>query len=182
MSLDEAREVLDEQLENLRDLARWTVAYVAAAVLDDRRAVTNAAYIRGIDIDDLQFDPAAMAERLEAACRETSEAYAWRFAVPCMERFRPAAGGGGGGDGGGGVTGCAVHAGDAHGPSLQWGRRVWDADSSDAIARRPGASRRRNRRDSTDHAPARAGLRRAEQPASRGSRGRCRPSCAAPTT
>jgi flavin-dependent dehydrogenase len=88
VSLDEARQVLDEQLENLRDLARWTAAHVAAAVLDDPRAATNAAFIRGIDIDDLQFDPAAMAERLEAACRETSDAYAWRFAVPCMARFR----------------------------------------------------------------------------------------------
>ena len=88
VSLDEAREVLDEQLENLRDLARWTFAVVTAAVLDDSRAVTNAAYIRGIEIDNLQFDPAAMAERLEAACRETSAEYAWRFAVPCMNRFR----------------------------------------------------------------------------------------------
>jgi flavin-dependent dehydrogenase len=88
VSFDEAREVLDEQLENLRDLARWTFAVVTAAVLDDRRAITNAAYIRGIDIDNLQFDPAAMAERLEAACRETSETYSWRFAVPSMERFR----------------------------------------------------------------------------------------------
>jgi flavin-dependent dehydrogenase len=88
VSLDEAREVLDEQLENLRDLARWTFAVVTAAVLDDPRALTNAAYIRGIDIDDLQFDPAAMAERLETACRESSEEYAWRFAVPCMNRFR----------------------------------------------------------------------------------------------
>ena len=88
VSRDEAREVLDEQLENLRDLARWTAAHVASAVLDDPRAATNAAFIRGIDIDNLQFDPAAMAERLEAACRETSETYVWRFAVPCMARFR----------------------------------------------------------------------------------------------
>jgi flavin-dependent dehydrogenase len=88
VSLDEAREVLDEQLENLRDLARWTFAVVTAAVLDDRRALANATYIRGIEIDNLQFDPAAMAERLEAACRETSETYTWRFPVPSMERFR----------------------------------------------------------------------------------------------
>ncbi len=88
VSLDEAREVLDEQLENLRDLARWTFAVVTAAVLDDSRALTNAAYIRGIDLDNLQFDPAAMAGRLEAACRETSEIYTWRFPVPSMERFR----------------------------------------------------------------------------------------------
>jgi hypothetical protein len=88
VSHDEARGVLEEQLENLRDLARWTFAVVTAGVLDDQRAVTNAAYIRGIDIDNLQFDPAAMAERLEAACRETSETYTWRFAVPCMKRFQ----------------------------------------------------------------------------------------------
>jgi flavin-dependent dehydrogenase len=88
VSRDEARQVLDEQLENLRDLARWTAAHVAAAVLDDPRAATNAAYIRGIDIENLQFDPAAMAGRLAAACRETSETYAWRFDVPCMARFR----------------------------------------------------------------------------------------------
>ena len=88
VSRDEARQVLDEQLENLRDLARWTAAHVAAAVLDDPRAATNAAYIRGIDIENLQFDPAAMAGRLEAACRESNESYVWRFEVPCMKRFR----------------------------------------------------------------------------------------------
>ncbi|MEA2559204.1 MAG: hypothetical protein QOH06_708 [Acidobacteriota bacterium] len=88
VGLDEARQVLDDQLENLRDLARWTIAHVTAAVLDDPRAATNAAYIRGIDLDNLQFDPAAMAARLEAACRETSEAYTWRFEVPCMKRFQ----------------------------------------------------------------------------------------------
>ena len=49
---------------------------------------TNAAYIRGIDINDLRFDPDAWAARLEAACRETSETYTWRFEVPCMKRFQ----------------------------------------------------------------------------------------------
>jgi hypothetical protein len=88
VDLDEARQVLDDQLENLRDLARWTAAHVAAAVLDDPRAATNAAFIRGIDIENLQFDPAGMAVRLEAACRETGEEYTWRFEVPCMKRFR----------------------------------------------------------------------------------------------
>ncbi len=88
VDVEEAKQILDEQLENLRDLARWTAAHVAAAALDDPRAATNAAFIRGIDINDLQFDPEAMAERLEAACRETSETYVWRFEVPCMARFR----------------------------------------------------------------------------------------------
>lgn len=88
IELDEAKQILDGQLENLRDFARWTAAHIASVVLDDPRALTNAAFIRGIDVNDLQFDPEAMAERLEAACRETSETYAWRFDVPCMARFR----------------------------------------------------------------------------------------------
>jgi flavin-dependent dehydrogenase len=88
IGLDEARVVLDDQLENLRDLARWTAAHIASVVLDDERALGNAAFIRGIDINDLQFDPDAMAARLDAACRETSETYTWRFKVPCMKRFR----------------------------------------------------------------------------------------------
>jgi hypothetical protein len=29
-----------------------------------------------------------MAERLAAACRETSETWSWRFEIPCMARFR----------------------------------------------------------------------------------------------
>lgn len=88
VGLEEARQVLDEQIENLQELARWTAAHVASAVLDDPRAMTNAAFIRGIDIDRLEFDPEAMAERLEAACRETSETYTWRYEIPCMARFR----------------------------------------------------------------------------------------------
>ncbi len=88
VDLDEAKQILDDQLENLRDLARWTAAHIASVVLDDPRAATNAAFIRGIDVNDLQFDPDAMAERLEAACRKTSETYTWRFDVPCMARFK----------------------------------------------------------------------------------------------
>jgi len=88
VGLDEARRVLDDQLENLRDLARWIMGHVTAAVLDDPRAATNASFIRRIDLDDLRFDPAAMAARLDAACRETSETYTWRFEVPCMKRFQ----------------------------------------------------------------------------------------------
>lgn len=88
VDLEEAKQILDDQLENLRDFARWTAAHIASMVLDDPRALTNAAFIRGIDVNDLQFDPASMAERLDAACRETSETYVWRFDVPCMARFK----------------------------------------------------------------------------------------------
>ncbi|HEX3555626.1 MAG TPA: FAD-dependent monooxygenase [Thermoanaerobaculia bacterium] len=88
LGAEESRRVLEDQLANLEELARWTYAHVSAAVLDDPRATANAAYVRGIDVDDLQFDPEAMAACLEAACRETSETYAWCFDPPCMARFR----------------------------------------------------------------------------------------------
>jgi 2-polyprenyl-6-methoxyphenol hydroxylase-like FAD-dependent oxidoreductase len=88
VELEEAKQILDDQLENLRDFARWTAAHIASVVLDDPRALTNAAFIRGIDVNDLQFDPEAMAARLEAACQESSETYTWRFDVPCMARFK----------------------------------------------------------------------------------------------
>lgn len=88
LGAEESRRVLDDQLANLEELARWTYAHVSAAVLDDPRAMANAAYVRSIDVGDLRFDPEAMAARLEESCRETSETYAWCFDVPCMARFR----------------------------------------------------------------------------------------------
>ena len=48
----------------------------------------NCLSCHGGDATESEFDPGAMAERLEAACRETSETYRWRFEVPCMARFR----------------------------------------------------------------------------------------------
>jgi flavin-dependent dehydrogenase len=88
LSSEEARKVLDEQLADLEELARWIVAHVAAVVLDDPRAATRADFVRGIDVDNLAFDPDALAARL-AACPRTGEAYAWKFAPPRPDRFRP---------------------------------------------------------------------------------------------
>jgi 2-polyprenyl-6-methoxyphenol hydroxylase-like FAD-dependent oxidoreductase len=84
---EEAREILDEQLAHLEELARWTYAYVAAAVLDDERALTHPDFVRAIDTEKLLFDPRQMAERL-AACPPSMERWAWSFETPCMQRFR----------------------------------------------------------------------------------------------
>ena len=83
----EARQVLDGQLANLEELARWTVAYLAAVVLGEPRAASNAAFMRGFDIENLVFDPAEFAERWQAV-RASEETYPWSVAFPCMKRFR----------------------------------------------------------------------------------------------
>lgn len=89
----EARAVLDEQLASLEELARWIVAHVAAAVTGDPRALADATFIRGIDLEELAFDPEGFGERLAAAVASGSgEPYPWRWPVPPAGRFRPEAG------------------------------------------------------------------------------------------
>ncbi len=86
----EAWRVLDEQVENLEELARFVYAHVASVVLGEPAVVASAEFVRGIDVRELTFDPAAMAERW-AACGAVPAAGApspWRVAPPCMARFR----------------------------------------------------------------------------------------------
>jgi hypothetical protein len=87
VTVDEARQVLADQLVSLDELARFTVAHVAAAVLDDTRALTNRDFVAGIDLADLRFDPEALRRRLDehAGCAET---YAWSFDPLLLQRFR----------------------------------------------------------------------------------------------
>ena len=86
LSSTDARHVLDEQLENLEDLARQIAAHVAFVVTGDRRALSDA-YVRGLDLAALAFDAEAMAERV-AACPEGTPEYAWRIPMPSLSRFR----------------------------------------------------------------------------------------------
>ncbi|HXO18902.1 MAG TPA: NAD(P)-binding protein [Thermoanaerobaculia bacterium] len=82
----EARQVLDEQLENLEDLARQIVAHVTWVVIGDPRAFSDP-YVRSIELHRLAFDVEAMRERL-AACPPDAPAYAWRIPMPSLARFR----------------------------------------------------------------------------------------------
>ncbi|HSR50380.1 MAG TPA: hypothetical protein VLV83_06095 [Acidobacteriota bacterium] len=76
VSASEAREVLDEQLENLEELARFIAAQVAAEALAEPDARTNRAFVEGIDLDNLRFDSDGFRQRLQA-CRDSSEQYSW---------------------------------------------------------------------------------------------------------
>ena len=83
---EQARQVLDEQLENLEELARAIVAHITEVVTGDPRARSRD-YVRAIPLDDLRFDPAALAEQL-AAIPEGATEHEWRLDVPCLRRYR----------------------------------------------------------------------------------------------
>jgi flavin-dependent dehydrogenase len=78
VSVEEARDILDEQLANLTELARYIVAYVSSVVLADERVLTNRAFVEGIDLQNLRFDPGAMYDRY-TPCAAVPEPYAWSF-------------------------------------------------------------------------------------------------------
>ena len=97
----EAKEVLREQLENLRELARFAVAHIAARVAGDPELVLRRRFVEALDLDDLRWDPEGWRERA-AACRaeeetasadEDPELWPWTFEPRVLERYhRPARG------------------------------------------------------------------------------------------
>lgn len=86
----EAWRVLDGQLENLEELARFIGAHVASVVLGEPEVVHHAEFVRGIDARHLVFDPADMAARWAACSAAPAEGAPspWRIPPPCMARFR----------------------------------------------------------------------------------------------
>jgi flavin-dependent dehydrogenase len=86
VSSEEARRVLDEQLDNLEDQARWIYAHIASVVTGDPRALSRP-FVHGIDVHHLAFEPAEM-ERRVAAVPPAASAYPWKLQPPCMARFR----------------------------------------------------------------------------------------------
>jgi len=86
--VEEARQVVAEQVASLEQMVRLIAARVAAVVLGDERVVRNRAYVEGLDPSDLTFDPAAMAERW-AECADTDEEYPWPFDPSVLDRFGP---------------------------------------------------------------------------------------------
>ena len=89
VSLEEARQVLNEQLINLRELARYIVAYISSVVVSDERVLTNRDYIEGIDLQHLRFDPEELVDGYER-CDDSAAPYQWSFDPFVMEQFRTA--------------------------------------------------------------------------------------------
>ncbi|MFP3940201.1 MAG: hypothetical protein ACLF0P_07835 [Thermoanaerobaculia bacterium] len=88
-SVEEARRVLGEQVDGLRELARFIAAHAASVVLDDPRVVTSRPFVEGIDPEALVFDPKDFGRRWEMCSRDPAR-WEWSFEPPELERFRPA--------------------------------------------------------------------------------------------
>jgi 2-polyprenyl-6-methoxyphenol hydroxylase-like FAD-dependent oxidoreductase len=88
VTVEEARDVLDEQFDNLMDLARFVVAHVTSVVLADDAVLTDRAFVEGLDLNNFRFDPEQMRERY-AARAGTEGLYEWRFDPTVLRRLRP---------------------------------------------------------------------------------------------
>lgn len=87
VSVVEARDILDEQLANLKELALYIVAYVSSVVLADERVLSNRAFIEGIDLQNLRFAPQEMRDRY-TQCAGATERYNWPFDPFVLSHFR----------------------------------------------------------------------------------------------
>jgi 2-polyprenyl-6-methoxyphenol hydroxylase-like FAD-dependent oxidoreductase len=102
---EQARRVLDGQVRNLDELARWIVAQVTRRVTGDARAL-SAAFVDGLDFEHLSFDPVALQQAL-AALPPDGDARVWRRTPTCLARFRDD------------EVGCACHLDDGRERELQ---------------------------------------------------------------
>ncbi len=78
VSVEEAIAVLETQLTNLKELARYIVAYIHSVVLSDERVLTNRSFIESIDLQHFRFDPDEMHEHY-AQYVDSAELYEWSF-------------------------------------------------------------------------------------------------------
>ncbi len=108
VSVEEARGILAEQVDGIEELGRFVLAWVAAMVLEDKRALTNRPFVAGLELAAGDFDPAETRRRWRE-CRGSAEVWEWSFDPRVLERFEtppaaaaaaaaPATAGGGGGD------------------------------------------------------------------------------------
>ena len=86
VSVEESRRVLDEQLANLKEMARFLAAQICASVLGDVRALTNRHFVEGLDINRLHFDPEEIRESF-GACESSAEAYPWTLDPHVLRRL-----------------------------------------------------------------------------------------------
>lgn len=87
LSVAEAREVLDEQLGNLMELARFIVSHIYSVVLADDGVLTNRSFVESIDLDHFKFDESEMHKHY-AAHAGNAEGYVWAFDPSVLNRFR----------------------------------------------------------------------------------------------
>ncbi|MEM1177595.1 MAG: hypothetical protein AAGM22_04575 [Acidobacteriota bacterium] len=87
----EGKRVLREQMENLEELARFFAVHIAAEVIGEPEAKTDAAFIRTFDLENLSFEPDAWAARYAETRGGADESWAWNLDPQVFDRFRTAA-------------------------------------------------------------------------------------------
>ena len=87
ISVDEAKRVLNQQLSNLEELARFIGTHVAAVMLDEPRIRTNRAFAESLELDRLETDLEAMRQRWEK-CRDDQRLMSWSLDPVVLDKFR----------------------------------------------------------------------------------------------
>jgi hypothetical protein len=78
VSVDEATKVLDQQLENLFELAVYYVAHMCSQIAGRPELVTSRTHVESIDLDALEFDAAGIAARWNSLPVSGGE-YEWKL-------------------------------------------------------------------------------------------------------
>ena len=84
---DEAKAILDEQLVNLTEFARFIVAYIYSVVLADERVISNASFIEAIDFKTLEFNVEAMCGEWDSHSNNFGD-FEWSFCPHALDAFR----------------------------------------------------------------------------------------------
>jgi flavin-dependent dehydrogenase len=86
LDVDAARQVIDEQLANAIELARFTAAHIYAAVLGDPAVMRNRGFVESMDLERLDFNPDAMRRHYEQHAG-SMEPYPWKWNPDAAMRF-----------------------------------------------------------------------------------------------
>jgi 2-polyprenyl-6-methoxyphenol hydroxylase-like FAD-dependent oxidoreductase len=86
VSVDDSRQVLDEQLANLKEMARFIAAQICASVVGDARLLTNRRFVEGLDTSRLYFDSQEI-HKSWLACEDSAEEYPWTLDPHVLRRL-----------------------------------------------------------------------------------------------
>ncbi|HEX2163671.1 MAG TPA: tryptophan 7-halogenase [Thermoanaerobaculia bacterium] len=84
-----AKRVLEQQLDNLEEMARWIAAHVASVVLGDERVLDDRAFVAGLDPAKLAFAPEEWARLWREEGGRGGEPWPWRFCPRVASSLRP---------------------------------------------------------------------------------------------
>ena len=86
VSVEESRQILDEQLANLKEMARFMAAQICASVLGDPRVLINRPFVESLDTTRLHFDPEAIRQSY-LQYQNSSEEYPWTLDSQVLRRL-----------------------------------------------------------------------------------------------